>query len=86
MSAERVRGEAGGHGTFAVPSASHPGEAWTVVWWAADGHMCRCPGHGFRGRCRHADAVTALVEAEDAADRERSRERSAAIAAELACE
>lgn len=86
MSATRINGKPGEPGEFAVPSASHPGETWRLLWIDADRHRCDCPAHRFRGRCRHADAATAAVAAEDAADRERSARRCAEIAALFDCE
>jgi hypothetical protein len=47
------------------------GQTWTVsgskgnqytVSWDSGRWSCTCPGHGFRGRCRHVDEVSASVQ------------------------
>ena len=47
------------------------GQTWTVIGskgnqytvsWDSGRWSCTCPGHGFRGRCRHVDEVSASVQ------------------------
>ena len=51
--------------------AQTQGETWTVQGSKGDQYIvsrdsgrwsCTCPGHGFRGRCRHVDEVSASVQ------------------------
>ena len=53
------------------PEQRPKGQIWTVsgskgnqytVSWDAGRWSCTCPGHGFRGRCRHVDEVSASVQ------------------------
>ena len=61
---ERLTGAPGEHGSFGVPSASTPGHVWAVEWRTSEIAWCACPACAREGRCRHIDAVTALVREE----------------------
>ncbi len=56
---------------LAEEQAQPRGETWEVegskgnrytVSWDSGRWSCTCPGHGFRGRCRHVDEVSASVQ------------------------
>lgn len=64
MSATRLSGEAGGRGSFVVPSASMPGEAWVVEWVTFGTSWCPCPAFALKHACRHVEAADAAVQAE----------------------
>ena len=58
--------------TVAEEPGQHPkGQTWPVTGSKGDTYLvslerdrwsCTCPGHGFRGRCRHVDALRASVQ------------------------
>jgi len=62
--AVRVDGEPCRAGTFAVPSATFPGEVYHVVWQTEGLAFCGCPGHQHRGACKHVAAVALAIEVE----------------------
>lgn len=62
--AVRVSGEPAAVGSFAVPSATFPGETWTVLYQGADLMHCFCPAFAHRGVCRHTQAVALALEVE----------------------
>ena len=62
--ATRLSGEPAGKGTFAVPSATFPGEHHVVIWVSEGAHWCGCQGFTRQQRCRHAAAVALAVETE----------------------
>jgi hypothetical protein len=60
---ERLSGEAGGAGVFAVASRSRLGTRWAVVWGAPFAE-CDCPGFVHRKCCWHVRTVAAEVRLE----------------------
>ena len=92
--AVRVAGEVAGPGQFAVPSATTPGEAWTVEYRCPGVVWCACPSFQRRQVCRHAEAVALAVEVEareevarsTPASRSEAAARLSRIASEFDCE
>jgi len=50
------------------------GQTWTITGSKGNEYIvsldggrwsCTCPGHGFRGRCRHVDALSASVQPQE---------------------
>lgn len=64
MTAVRIEGQECGPGAFCVPSATFPGEAWTVLWRTEGIAWCPCPGFQRRQRCRHVAEVALAIEIE----------------------
>lgn len=63
-SATRLSGEPAGVGAFSVPSATMPGETWTVLYQGSALMHCFCPAFAHRATCRHVEAVALAVEVE----------------------
>jgi len=64
VTAIRTAGEPCRAGEFVVPSESHPGESWRVLWITEGTAHCFCPGFAHRGRCRHLNEVALAIEIE----------------------
>lgn len=64
MTAVRLTGEPASRGDFAVPSATMPGEHWTVVWVTEGVAWCGCPAFQRKQTCRHVEQVALAVEIE----------------------
>ena len=56
------------------PAAKPKGQVWTVAGSKGNEYIvsldsgrwsCTCPGHGFRGRCRHVDELSASVQPQE---------------------
>ena len=77
---ERLDGALAGPGTFRVPSASMPGETWTVHYQSEGAALCYCPGFAHRQKCRHVEAVERLIKLEARALRDAATPESRAEA------
>lgn len=86
--AVRTSGEPAARGSFAVPSATMPGEAWLVEWVSEGACWCPCPAFARRRTCRHVAAVALAIEIEarEAIARSTPEQRSAAAGRLLAIE
>jgi hypothetical protein len=62
--AVRTSGEPAARGSFAVPSATMPGESWVVEWVGEGACWCGCPAFARKQSCRHVQAVALAVEIE----------------------